>query len=138
MARRVGFGSGSHPQTGDQPAPEQEPPAPDAPRKGGPVARLIIIIFMLFWLGLWSYAIYGAWGAVSHLLDQTGWETFDYVFFGFYAIWLTGALVGWAFGVVILFLMLFGKDVHRSPAEQAERLKRRMARRGRGRSGGST
>jgi len=140
MARRVGFGDKRREETrerdGDDAAPDlaaETTGAPDAaakgPKKAGPVARLVIILFLLLWLALWSYGIHEAWSAASDLFEQSEWEAFDYAMLAFFAVWLTGALIGWAFGVVILFVMLFGKEVERSPEEQAARWKRKLARR---------
>jgi hypothetical protein len=140
MARRVGFGDRRRetPQESDDDAATPERPdeaavaeraAAKGPKKAGPVARLVIILFLLLWLALWSYGIHEAWSAASDLFEQSEWEAFDYAMLAFFAVWLTGALIGWAFGVVILVVMLFGKEVDRSPEEQAARWKRKLARR---------
>jgi len=138
MARRVGFGGPDreqgHAREDASGAPAPAGDTPDAEvvgkeKKAGPVARLVIILILIVWLVLWSFGIYEAWRAAADLFQQPDWEVFDYAMLAFFAVWLTGALVGWAFGVVILVIMLFGKEVERSPSERAARLARRMARR---------
>ncbi len=139
MARRVGFGDRSRERASpdaDDDTPTDGPIALDAAAEGkknaGPVARLFIITFLLAWLALWSFGIYEAWSSVTDLWANFDWDAFDIVMLAFFAVWLGGALIGWAFGVVILFVMLFGKEAENSPAERAERLKLRLRRRNSG------
>ncbi len=140
MARRVGFGRKTRddaPTGGAETNPTNEAEiaveaAGQVKKKAGPVARIVIIIFILCWLALWSYGISEAWDAAKDLYATFDWDAFDIAMLAFFAVWLTVALIGWAFGVVILFLMLFGKEVDRSPAERAERMRRwRNRRKGR-------
>lgn len=139
MTRRIGFGDSTRrariaemekadaldAAENGQDGSEDASPA----KKAGPFARLFIILFLLVWLALWSYAIITAWDAARDTLANFEWTAFDIAMLAFFAVWLGGALVGWAFGVVILVLMLFGKEANRSPTEQAERWKRKRARR---------
>jgi hypothetical protein len=75
-------------------------PRDNSPR-GKQQARWIIIAFLSVWLAGWSYGIYTAFEAFTRSSGGTSL---------FLLVWLTGAGIGWAFAVVILFVMLFGKE----------------------------
>lgn len=135
MARRVGFGEDRAPRpqpSAETPALSPGPEAEDAappPKKGGRVGRIIVCLFMLVWLALWSFGIISAWDSARSLYDQPEWEVYDYALMAFFAVWLGGALLAWAFGLVILFVMAFGQEVDPNSPERIEKLRRWRERR---------
>lgn len=139
MVRRIGFGdSGSH-KRGEPPEPagrvehstdgaagqpsEKVPPV--VPRE--PWVRFVLAGFIALWLGIWTWGIWYVFGQIGGEWDLWGKDDFDWIGFGFLAIWLFFALIGWAFGTVILVVMLFGKPV--TPERRAEKEARRAERR---------
>lgn len=136
MVRRVGFGDGGAERDEEARRPPEPPeggaesdgesrPPPVVPEKTW--VRLVLAGFIALWLAGWSWGIWVAFQSIGEIWARFGQDGFDWFGLGFMAVWLFFALIGWAFGVVILVVMLFGKPV--TPERRAEKEARRAARR---------
>ena len=130
MVRRVGFDapdpeSGKPEDAGGAPSPRmslaekrrlrregrfKDPliPRDDSPR-GRKRAKWIIIAFLSLWMAGWSYAIYTAFESAFR---ATG------VGFVFMMVWIVAAGLGWSFGALLLFMLLFGKEVDKTKTKE--------------------
>lgn len=147
MVRKVGFGGDEGVGTGrrsvldpDGAGPDRQedtgvaseaagadPAEPTERKKAGPVTKAIYFLFLVAWLVGWSLAVYSAFNAISELWTAGPEDPFEWVMIAFFGAWLGGALVAWAFGVVILVIIVFGKPL--DPEAKRLRRLRKMRRR---------